>query len=189
MAQQLIDEAMESGSLKQRNVVVVITGLMGSGKTTLLHHLSGMPPPNLYTSVAEQSFRGVLHHIIHMSAGVWQCLSHKEIRELLAPLIQAGMKEAGVEYLTTNLMHDIDAANSQSSPLPQFSSLATNALLATAFVAYKAKAAFSFPKSSPLQKESPSCKEIAPLVTSAAETSPGGSATGAGPHDRHGRSA
>ena len=49
-AQEIIDRAMASSSLKQRNVVGVITGLTGSGKTTLLHHLFGLPPPGLYTS-------------------------------------------------------------------------------------------------------------------------------------------
>ena len=85
---------MESGSLQQRNVVGVITGLMSSGKTTLLYHLFGEPPPDLYTStgVTEQSFRGLLHHTLHLSARTWQRLSHKDIRELLAPLIRAGMR-------------------------------------------------------------------------------------------------
>ena len=41
MAQLIIGEAMESGSLQQRNVVGVITGLVCSGKTTLLCHLFG----------------------------------------------------------------------------------------------------------------------------------------------------
>ena len=110
MAQLIIDEAMESGSLQQRNVVGVITGLMASGKTTLLYHLFGQPPPDLYTStgVAEQSFRGLLHHTLHLSAGTWQRLSHKDIRELLAPLIRAGMKEANVDSLASSLMHDVN---------------------------------------------------------------------------------
>ena len=65
-AQQLIDKAMESGVLKQRNVVGVITGLMESGKTTMLHHLFGMTPPDLYTStgVVEQSFRSFLNRFV-----------------------------------------------------------------------------------------------------------------------------
>ena len=56
----IIEKAMKSGVVKQRNVVGVITGLMGSGKTTLLYRLFGMAPPGLYSStgVAEQSFRG-----------------------------------------------------------------------------------------------------------------------------------
>ena len=101
MVQRRIDEAMESGSLRQRNVVGVITGQMGSGKTTLLYHLFGEPPPAIYTStgVAEHSFRGLLHHTMHLSAGTWERLSHGDIHELLAPLIKAGMSEADVDAL------------------------------------------------------------------------------------------
>ena len=115
-AQEITDKAMESGSLKQRDVVGVITGLMGSGKTTLLYHLFGIPPPDLYTStgIAEQSFRGFLRHIIRLSAGAWRRLSFSDIREFLAPLIRAGMKEADVQSLSSclmkDLMHDLEKA-------------------------------------------------------------------------------
>ena len=141
-AQELMDKAMESGSLKQRNVVGVITGreytssssilnsstfitgLMGSGKTTLLHHLFGMAPPGLYTStgVAEQSFRGLLHHMVQrLSAGAWKRLSYQDIRKFLAPLIRAGMREADVDSLATQLMRSIDplhVVNPSSLPAP-----------------------------------------------------------------------
>ena len=109
---------MESGSLKQMNVVGVITGLMGSGKTTLLYHLFGEPPPDLYTStgVAEQSFRGLLHHTLHLSARTWQRLSHKDIRELLAPLIRAGMREPAVDYFASRLVHNLNPTATTSAP-------------------------------------------------------------------------
>ena len=104
-AQQLIDKAMKSGILKQRNVVGVITGLMGSGKTTLLHHLFGLSPPNVYTStgVAEQSFRSFLHRIGHLSWEPWQVITYQGILDYLAPLIRAGMERADVESLATSL--------------------------------------------------------------------------------------
>ena len=115
-AQELIDQAMKSGSLKQRNVVGVITGLMGSGKTTLLHHLFGMAPPDLYTStgVAERSLRGFLHHIVLKSAGAWKCLSYEDIQKVLALLIEAGMKEANIHSLASILKCSID----QDNPVP-----------------------------------------------------------------------
>ena len=78
-AQQLTSQAMESGSLKQRNVVGVITGMMGSGKTTLLCHLFGIAPPDIYTStgIAAQSIRGFLHHIVlNLSANAWKQFSY-----------------------------------------------------------------------------------------------------------------
>ena len=108
-AQELIDKAMESGSLKQRNVVGVITGLMGSGKTTLLRHLFGMAPPDLYTStgVAEQSYRGLLRHIVRLSVGAWERITYENIREFLAPLIRIGLNEA---------MQSIDSSNVKRAP-------------------------------------------------------------------------
>ncbi|CAI7988520.1 Insulin-like growth factor 2 mRNA-binding protein 3-B [Geodia barretti] len=113
-AQQIIDKAMESGSLQQRNVVGVITGLMGAGKTTLLFHLFGLAPPDLYTStgVTERSFRGLLRHIMHLVGGAWKRLSYENIREFLAPLIQVGMKEDNVHHLAVSIMHAV----AESSP-------------------------------------------------------------------------
>ena len=130
MAQEIIDKAMESGSIPQRNVVGVITGLMGSGKTTLLHHLFGMAPPDLYTStgVAEQSLRGLLHHIVRLSAGAWERITYRNIREFLAPLIRIGLNEAEVDSLACRLMHSIDPsdvkkASSSSPPNPSYEML------------------------------------------------------------------
>ena len=162
-AQLIIDKAMESGSLQQRNVVGVITGLMGSGKITLLYHLFGEPPPDLYTStgVAEQSFRGLLHHTLHLSARTWQRLSHKDIRELLAPLIRAGMQEAAVDYLASRLMHDLNLIATTSVPTNQLDPISTSA---TASVPSKTEASLSPTKSPPLPRKSPSCQEMIPLV-------------------------
>ena len=46
---------------KQKNIVVVLTGLMEAGKTTLLHRVFGKDLPKHYnsTGVAEKSWRGV----------------------------------------------------------------------------------------------------------------------------------
>ena len=170
MAQLIIDEAMESGSLQQRNVVGVITGLMSSGKTTLLYHLFGEPPPDLYTStgVAEQSFRGLLHHILHLSVGTWQRLSHKDIRELLAPLIRAGMREADVDALASRLMHDVNPTATTSVPTNPLDP-APSSTSATVSVPSKTEA--SLPPTT-LQQKSPSCQEIVPLVQSTASPCP-----------------
>ena len=168
-AQETIDEAMESGSLQQRNVVGVITGLMGSGKTTLLHHLFGMAPPGLYTStgVAEQSFRGLLHHILRISAGTWQRLSYEDIRQVLALLIQAGMKEADIHSLAACLIQDMDPVEKESSGL---TASPTTAVVPTTKPALSVPSA---PSSSSSQVEkSPACQEMVPLVQSAAPSSP-----------------
>ena len=158
-AKLIIDKAMESGSLQHRNVVGVITGLMGSGKTTLLYHLFGEPPPDLYTStgVAEQSFRGLLHHTLHLSARTWERLSHRDIRELLAPLIRAGMREADVDYLASRLMHNLNPTATTSVP--------TNP-------PDPAPSSTSATKSPPFPRKSPSCQEMVPHVQPRASAGP-----------------
>ena len=145
----------------------VITGLMGSGKTTLLYHLFGEPPPDLYTStgVAEQSFRGLLHHTLHLSARTWQRLSHKDIRELLAPLIMAGMREAAVDYLASRLMYDLNPTAATSVPTNQAPS-------STASVPSKTGASLPPTISPPLPRKSPSCQEMVPLVQPRASAGP-----------------
>ena len=160
-AQLIIDKAMESGSLQQRNAVGVITGLMGSGKTTLLYHLFGEPPPDLYTStgVAEQSFRGLLHHTLHLSARTWQRLSHKDIRE---PLIRARMREAAVDYLASRLVHDLNPTATTSVPTNPLDPAPTSTS-ATASVRSKTEASHSPTKPPPLPwAKSPSCQEMVP---------------------------
>ena len=147
----------------------VITGLIASGKTTLLYHLFGQPPPDLYTStgVAEQSFRGLLHHILHLSAGTWQRLSHRDIRELLAPLIRAGMREADVYSLANRLMHDVNPTATTSVPTNSLDP-APSSTSATASVPSKTEASLPPTKHPPPQQKSPSCQEIVPLVQSTA---------------------
>ena len=119
-AQEIIDRALQSSSLKQRNVVSVITGLTGSGKTWLLNRLFHRAPPGLYSStgITEQSFRGLLHHIGSMSMGCWKLLSHKDIREFLAPLFCAGMTEADVVALAADLIASDTSEAAAPDPLP-----------------------------------------------------------------------
>ena len=130
-AQQIIDQGLKSSRVKQRQVVAVITGLMGSGKTTLLSRLFNRPPPDNYTStgLAEQSFRSLLHHIGHMAGGSWKLLSHKDIREFLAPLFLAGMTEADMASLTANLMRAMappDTTTGHALPSPANPSMETS---------------------------------------------------------------
>ena len=167
-AQEVIDKAMESGSLKQKEVVGVITGLMGAGKTTLLHHLFGMPPPGLYTStgIAERSFRGFLHHVVRLSAGAWQRLSYEDIRQFLAPLIRAGMKEADVRSLASHLLHDFNTRS------VEITGSATTSEKADATPENATPPNAPSKALPPPEKESPACQKMAPLVKSAAATGP-----------------
>ena len=153
--------------------MVVITGPMGSGKTTLLYHLFGEPPPDLYTStgVAEQSFRGLLHHTLHLSARTWQRLSYKDIRELLAPLIRAGMREAAVDYLASRLMHNLNPTATTSVPTNPLDP-APSSTSATASVPSKTAASLTPTISPPLPRKSPSCQEMVPLVQPRASAGP-----------------
>ena len=181
-AQSVIDEAMKSGSLQQRNMVGIITGLMGSGKTTLLCHLFDMAPPDLYTStgVAEQSFRGLLHHTLRLTSATWSCLSHGEIRGLLAPFIRAELKASKVGTLATHPIHegnkDASTASNQQPSLPDPPSMPIVLKLRN-----KLSSLFrpippppqppieSLPSSlidKSASSNSPSCQEMVPLVTS-----------------------
>ena len=151
----------------------VITGLMGSGKTTLLCHLFGEPPHDLYTStgVAEQSYRGLFHHTMHLSAGTWQRLSHQNIRELLAPLIKAGMSEADVDSLASHLIHDVNPTATTSVPTESLEP-APSSTSATASVPSQVEASLSPPEPTSLPEKSPTCQEIVPLVKSTVSAAP-----------------
>ena len=61
-AQTIVEQALESGSIEQRNVVAVVVGIAGAGKTWLISRLFGIKPPDRYTStgVAEESLRGLM---------------------------------------------------------------------------------------------------------------------------------
>ena len=178
MTQLIIDEAMESGSLQQRNVVGVITGPIGAGKATLLYRLFGEPPPDLYTStgVAEQSFRGLLHHTVHLSAGAWQRLSHREIREILAPLVKVGMREANVDSVASHLMHKVNPTSVPTNPLVPATSFAPPTAYSTSkpldpeptSSSSKAEASLSPTKTPPPQQK----KEIVSFVQSTATVAP-----------------
>ena len=171
--QEVIDKAMKTGSLKQKEVVGVITGLMGAGKTTLLHHLFGMPPPGLYTStgIAERSFRGFLHHMVRLSSGKWRRLSYNDILQFLAPLILAGMKEADVHSLASRLMHDFNTRS------VEIAGSATSSDKADC-THPEANLPKTIPQKTPSkalpppEQESPVCQKMAPLVKSAAVTGP-----------------
>ena len=95
----IVEKALESGSLKQRNAVTVVTGIMGSGKTWLLSRLFRIKPPDLYTStgVAEKSFRSLMRRIADISS--FDLLTLDQIFEFLAPLFLAGIPAADIASL------------------------------------------------------------------------------------------
>ena len=74
----------EEGKFEQKNMVVVITGLMGAGKTTLLHWLFGKTPPPEYesTDTTEQVWRTLAHHTVDMKE--FRLLDVRDMLELVA---------------------------------------------------------------------------------------------------------
>ena len=115
-AQEIIDKALESSSLKMRNVIAVLTGLMGFGKTWLLSRLFDQQPPGLYTStgIAERSYRGLLHHIGNLSLRSWQPFSHGDILDFLASLFRAEIPPANVMHLAARIA-TIDSSDSAAA--------------------------------------------------------------------------
>ena len=90
-AQAIVDQALESGSIEQRNTVAVVVGIAGSGKTWLISRLFREKPPERYisTGVAEQSLRGLMHHTAERKS--WKRLSLEEILEIFASFLPAGL--------------------------------------------------------------------------------------------------
>ena len=98
----IVQKALKSGSLKQRNTVTTVTGIMGSGKTCLLCRLFRIKLPDEYTStgVTGNSFRGLMRRIAKV--GSFELLTHEQIFQFLAPLV-AEMPEANVVALAKRL--------------------------------------------------------------------------------------
>ena len=98
-AQSIVDQALESGSLEQRNTVAVVAGIAGSGKTWLISRIFRTNPPDRYTStgVAEKSLRGLMHRMARMDS--LELLSPEKILEFLAPFFQGGLPKADIASL------------------------------------------------------------------------------------------
>ena len=101
-AHAIVDKALESGSLKQRNLITTITGIMGAGKTCFLRQLFGLKPLLIYSStgVVEKSFRGLMHHVAIMDS--FQILSHNKVHELLAPFLSSVANVTSMATSTSN---------------------------------------------------------------------------------------
>ena len=118
----IVDQALKSGSVKQRNTIAVVVGIVGSGKTWLIHRLFRISPPARYTStgVAEKSFRGLMHRIANMDS--WKLLSQEDILEFLAPLLKAGLTKADIASLAKTFT-EVEAAQSTVSPAKNFTEI------------------------------------------------------------------
>ena len=124
-AQEIIDKALESSSLQMRNLVAIITGLMGSGKTWLLSRLFNQQPPDLYTStgITEQSFRGLLHHMMSLTS--WQQFSHGNILEYVASVFRDEIPPVEVVDVDATLA-SIQISEPAQPPLPTLPSASSS---------------------------------------------------------------
>ena len=102
-----MNQALESSSLKQRDLITTIIGITGSGKTTLLCRLFEEELPKKYSStgvLGKKPFRGLLHRITQL--GSLKLSSHDQILEFLAPLLTAGVPEANILSLAETLTQE-----------------------------------------------------------------------------------
>ena len=102
----------EERKFEQKNMVVVLTGLMGAGKTTLLHWLFGKTPPPEYesTGAAEQVWRTLAHHTVDMKE--FRLLEVRDMLELVAKVKKVPSKtteEADKHSITPPTEHDPNA--------------------------------------------------------------------------------
>ena len=115
----------DEGEFQQKNMVVVITGLMGAGKTTLLHWLFGKTPPPKYesTGTAEHAWRTLAHHTVDVKK--FELLELKDMLELLAKVKKKkkppsmSIEEAKVVDKHTNKPPTEENPNILATPLKQ----------------------------------------------------------------------
>ena len=71
-------------SVKTRNIVCTVTGLVGSGKMCLINQLLHQPPPNPNISTGlDASLRGLLHHTGIITSHSWELYSLRKMLEYL----------------------------------------------------------------------------------------------------------
>ena len=105
---------------------------MGSGKTWLLSRLFHQLPPGLYTStgIAEQSFRGLLHHIGNLSMETWREFLPENILEFLSYRFRKELPPANISALAAQFTTDSlsESATIDFPPLPTPSTPSTSAV-------------------------------------------------------------
>ena len=108
----IVQKAKESGIIKQRNIVAVVTGVMGAGKTCFLKRFFKKGIPEAYTStgVTGEAYRGILRHVANVRT--LEYVPRGRILQLLAPLLKIGVPEGDVEALAQFFL---DARSGSSS--------------------------------------------------------------------------
>ena len=106
---------LDSSSLKQRDLITVIIGIMGAGKTTLICRLLRTKLPKRYSStgVANKAFRGLVRRIAKM--GSLEMVTSEKILQFLAPLFLAGLPVADIVSLAQSFTEE-ETPEPASSP-------------------------------------------------------------------------
>ena len=114
---KIVKKAMESGCIKQRNTVAIVTGIMGAGKTTFLKRLFQQDIPSSYTStgVVGDSYRGVMGHLASLRS--LEYVPRGRMLKLLTPLLKLGIPEGDVEAIAQMFM-DAKAVSTRASSTP-----------------------------------------------------------------------
>ena len=113
----VLHQVLDSSSLKQRDLVTVIIGIIGAGKTTLICRLLRTKLPKRYSStgVANKAFRGLIHRIAKM--GSLEMVSDEEILQFLAPLFLAGLPVTDIVSLAQSFTEEeVHVPEPTSSP-------------------------------------------------------------------------
>ena len=162
-AQTIVDQALESGSLEQRNTVATVVGIVGSGKTWLISRLFRIKPPDRYTStgVAEKSFRGLMRHIATINS--WKLLSQEQILEVLAPFIQAGLTKADIISLAKTFTED-EVSEVTQAPLGEVLSPLQPTTAPTTLPSPSPSRSWTIATTHPLQEKSYANKTMINLV-------------------------
>ena len=117
-AAEIVKKAMESGCIKQRNTVAIVTGIMGAGKSTFLKRLFRQDIPSSYasTGVVGDSYRGVMCHLGSLRS--LEYVPRGRILKLLAPLIKLGIPEGDVEAVAQSFMDALAVSTPRASSTP-----------------------------------------------------------------------
>ena len=105
-AQTIVDQALKSGIIEQRNTLAVVVGIAGSGKTSLISRLFREKLPETYSiiGVAEHSLRGLMHHIAMRKS--FERLPREKILEIFASFLPAGLPKADIASLARNFTEE-----------------------------------------------------------------------------------
>ena len=129
-AAEIVKNAMESGCIKQRNTVAIVTGIMGAGKSTFLKRLFRQDIPLSYTStgVTGNSYRGVMGHLASLRS--LEYMPRGRILKLLAPLLKLGVPDGDVQavaqiFLDAQAVSTPRSRSASSNPVVAVTTTAT----------------------------------------------------------------